>query len=92
MRPRHVPLRRCVRCGTKLPKRELIRIVRAPGGSVGVDITGKLAGRGAYLCHQHACWEQSLKKSRLDHALRGPISSGDRQILLDFAQTLPGRD
>ena len=85
-------MRRCVGCGTQLPKQELIHIVRSPQGSVGLDATGKVSGRGAYLCHQYTCWEQSLKKNRLDHALRGPISSGDRQTLLDFAQTLPGRD
>ena len=87
MRPRHVPLRRCVGCGTQLPKRELIHIVRTSQGSVNLDATGKMSGRGAYLCHQYACWEQSLKKNRLDYALRANIPSSERQLLLSFAQT-----
>ncbi len=87
MPPRHVPMRRCVGCGAQLPKRELIHIVRTPQGSVGLDVTGKESGRGAYLCHQYTCWEQSLKKNRLDYALRVQIPATERQLLLSYAQT-----
>ena len=87
MQTRHVPMRRCVGCGTQLPKQELIHIVRSPQGSVGLDATGKVSGRGAYLCHQYACWEQSLKKNRLDYALRVQIPATERQLLLSYAQT-----
>ena len=86
MQPRHVPLRRCIGCGTRLPKRELNRIVRVPGGSVEVDPTGKMAGRGAYLCSRPECWEQSIKKNRLDYALRERIAPHEQQHLLEYAQ------
>ena len=44
-----IPLRTCVVTKEKLPKRELIRIVRTPEGNVIIDSTGKANGRGAYL-------------------------------------------
>jgi predicted RNA-binding protein YlxR (DUF448 family) len=53
-----------------------------------VDPTGKKAGRGAYLCRDVACWESSLKRGRLENALRTKISSDDRQSLLEFASSL----
>ena len=44
-----IPMRSCVITGEKLPKKELIRIVRMPDGTVVVDETGKVNGKGAYL-------------------------------------------
>ena len=44
-----IPMRTCVITGEKLPKQELIRVVRTPEGNVIVDETGKANGRGAYL-------------------------------------------
>ena len=44
-----IPMRTCVITGEKLPKKELIRVVRTPEGTVIVDELGKANGRGAYL-------------------------------------------
>lgn len=56
-----IPERRCVGCGEKKTKRELIRVVRlANDGGVEIDLTGKKSGRGAYICPSKAC----LKKAR----------------------------
>ncbi|MBI4200750.1 MAG: YlxR family protein [Chloroflexi bacterium] len=86
---RHIPLRRCVVCRTQLPQRELVRIVKTPQGRVAVDTERKkTAGRGAYLCHTPTCWEQGLKKAKLDYALRQPMSAEDRQSLQEFARAL----
>ncbi|MBI4281995.1 MAG: YlxR family protein [Chloroflexi bacterium] len=85
----HTPLRSCVVCSTKIDKRDLIRLVRTQSGRVEVDATSKMPGRGAYLCHRRACWDTALKKSRLDHKLKGPISPEDRLALREFAQQIP---
>ena len=69
-------------CGRKAPKRELIRVVRAPDGTVAMDATGRKAGRGAYLCSNEACWQEVAKGDRLSHALRGNVSLDDRKRLL----------
>ena len=86
-RVKHVPQRTCVGCRTVLSKRELIRIVRTSEG-VQVDLTGKLAGRGAYLHDRHSCWERGLQGA-LSHALKTELTHADRERLEIFANTLP---
>lgn len=56
-------MRMCLGCREMKPKRELIRIVMNQAGTVSLDPTGKLPGRGAYLCNDPAC-AAKLKKSR----------------------------
>ncbi len=67
-------MRTCVGCRTTRPKRELIRIVRDPQGELHVDSTGKLSGRGAYICPDIACFDAAVKGKRLEKALERPIS------------------
>lgn len=69
-RQKHVPQRTCIACRKADAKRGLMRIVRDAEGRVSYDPTGKRAGRGAYLCHDSACWEQALKRGALGRALR----------------------
>ena len=59
------PQRTCVGCGAVRGKREMVRVVRTPAGAVVADPTGKLAGRGAYLCAQEECWKLGLAKGRV---------------------------
>jgi predicted RNA-binding protein YlxR (DUF448 family) len=58
-----------VACRTARPKAELRRLVRTPDGSVRFDPTGRLAGRGAYLCADPACWKRASTKGTLERAL-----------------------
>jgi len=87
VRKKHVPQRTCVGCRDVLPKRSLVRIVRAPE-AVRVDPSGKMAGRGAYLHNQRSCWERGLRGS-LAHALKTELTDRDREELLTFMETLP---
>ncbi|HLA25501.1 MAG TPA: YlxR family protein [bacterium] len=70
---RRVPERTCVACGRVRPKRELVRIVRTPNGEIKVDLTGKVSGRGAYVCPEPPCAERGVKEGRLQHALETPV-------------------
>lgn len=88
-RPKHVPIRTCIACRQEAGKRELVRVVRTPSGSVQVDLTGKLAGRGAYICRARACWGQALQGQRLSAALKTTLSAEDLAALQAFAATLP---
>jgi predicted RNA-binding protein YlxR (DUF448 family) len=81
---KHIPLRCCISCGQRLPKRELVRIVCNPQGRIEIDLTGKMNGRGAYLCHDVRCWEQGLKRSRLDQVLRTPVPIAVKENLLEY--------
>lgn len=86
-RPKKIPLRTCVGCRTILAKSMLVRVVRKPDGTVTVDATGKLSGRGAYLCRSQQCLEEALKRKSLERALQSAL---DRdvvdQLLLDMQQ------
>lgn len=89
MSPKHIPLRTCVQCRQVKPKRELVRVVRSPQGTVEVDERGKAAGRGAYLCRNRVCWERALAGDRLGHALQIKISATDRESLAEYSCRFP---
>ena len=80
IRRKHVPLRTCVVCHTKDSKRSLTRLVRTADG-VQIDPTGKMDGRGAYLCDNVSCWERALNTDILDNALRTTLTAADRARL-----------
>lgn len=72
------PQRTCVVCRSTADKRALTRLVRTPENGVQVDPTGKLNGRGAYLCDNPACWDSALASDVLANALRATLSEADR--------------
>lgn len=76
-RQKHVPQRMCVVCRTTADKRALTRLVRLPDG-VQVDPSGKMNGRGAYLCSNPDCWRQAAEGSVLAAALRTVLTEDDR--------------
>jgi predicted RNA-binding protein YlxR (DUF448 family) len=63
----------CVACRTSRPKRELQRVVRTPARDVVLDPSGRLAGRGAYVCQGTACLALAIKKGALARALETPL-------------------
>ena len=71
--PKKIPMRRCTGCGDMKEKKSLIRIVRTPDGAIQIDRTGKLNGRGAYLCDDLACLRTARKRRSLQRSLDTPI-------------------
>ena len=71
--PKKIPMRRCTGCGEMKEKKSLIRIVLTPDGMIQVDRTGKLNGRGAYLCDDLACLRTARKRRSLQRSLDTPI-------------------
>lgn len=69
-----IPLRSCVVTKEKLPKKELIRIVRTPEGTVIIDLNGKANGRGAYLKKSLAVLEKAEKSKILNRHLEVDVS------------------
>ncbi|MFL5866974.1 MAG: YlxR family protein [Thermoleophilaceae bacterium] len=65
------PTRRCVGCGRSLPKEELLRLVREPGGAVEADPQSRADGRGAYVCRRPECAEGAA--SGLARSFRTPV-------------------
>lgn len=85
-RVRSVPQRRCVGCQLSKPKRELWRIVRTPQGEVHWDPTGKLSGRGVYICPQADCFQAAIRAQRLSRALEVDIPQDVLQRLREKLQ------
>lgn len=69
-----IPIRTCIGCQGKKPKKEMIRIIRTPEGKIEIDKTGKKSGRGAYLCGNIECLDIALRKNNLNKSLKQDIS------------------
>ena len=68
------PQRTCMGCNEKKDKKELIRIVKNKENEISIDRTGKLEGRGAYLCDDIRCLEKLIKSKRLEKVFDSKIS------------------
>lgn len=73
VKPKKIPLRRCVATNNQFPKKELIRVVRTPEGDVKIDLVGKMNGRGAYLSKSKEALEICRKKKILERHLEVQI-------------------
>ncbi len=68
-----IPQRQCMGCRERKAKKELIRVVRGTDGVVSLDFSGKLNGRGAYICPDAACLAKAQKAKSLERSLEVPI-------------------
>ena len=68
-----VPLRKCVVTQQRVPKKELLRIVKNNEGEVFVDLSSKANGRGAYITKSIEVLEQAIAKNSLGKALECDI-------------------
>ena len=66
---RKTPIRKCLGCGNRFPKNELIRVLRTPEGEIVLDLVGKKNGRGAYMCKSVECFKKARKSRRIDSSL-----------------------
>ena len=65
--------RTCMGCNQKKDKRELLRVVVNKQGEILVDDTGKMEGRGAYICYNIECLNKVIKSKRLERVLENRI-------------------
>ena len=81
---KRVPLRMCAGCGEMKPKKELVRVVKAPEvkdeagqvigpGEISLDLTGRKPGRGAYVCKDINCLRAARKSKRFERVFSCPI-------------------
>ena len=66
MAEKKIPVRTCIACREEKPKREMLRVVRNAEGEIRLDFSGKLPGRGAYICNSEGCVKR-LRKQKLLH-------------------------
>ena len=82
MVPKKQPLRKCLGCGEMFPQKELVRVVKTKikdedgnetGFEISLDLTGKKAGRGAYICKDRKCFDMAAKAKRLEKSFKCKI-------------------
>ncbi len=68
-----IPQRQCMGCRERKEKRQMIRVVRCTDGEIRLDFSGKLGGRGAYVCPKMECLSKVRKSRALERSLDTPI-------------------
>ena len=63
-----IPQRQCMGCRERKAKRDMIRVVRGTDGTVSLDFSGKLNGRGAYICPDPECLKKAIRSKALDRS------------------------
>jgi predicted RNA-binding protein YlxR (DUF448 family) len=53
-----------------------------------VDITGKKAGRGAYLCMTRQCWEMGIKGGKVERSFKVTLSQDRKDELMKLGEEL----
>lgn len=71
--PKKIPMRQCLGCREMKPKRELLRVVRSPEGTVSLDLKGKASGRGAYVCPSTDCLKKAIRSKAISRAFDAEI-------------------
>ena len=74
MKNRKIPMRSCVVTREKLPKQELLRIVKTTDDNVVADVSGKMNGRGAYIKKDIEVLDKAIKNKILERHLETTIS------------------
>jgi predicted RNA-binding protein YlxR (DUF448 family) len=82
--------RTCVGCREESPRREMLRITRNANGEVTVDPSGRLPGRGAYVCLREGCVLSARKRDALSKALKVKVDASVYDILLRLAAEAEG--
>ena len=70
-----VPQRTCMGCNLKKDKKDFIRIVKNKAGEINIDKTGKMEGRGAYLCNDIKCLKTAIKTKRIEKVFETKIDN-----------------
>lgn len=86
MKQRKIPLRTCVISKEKLPKQELLRVVKTPDGEIKIDVTGKLNGRGAYIKKDLLVLEKARKLKALERHLECQIPDNIYQEIQEILE------
>lgn len=68
-----IPQRQCMGCRERKAKKDMIRVVRGTDGTVSLDFSGKLNGRGAYICPDLECLKKAQKSNALGRSLETEI-------------------
>ena len=74
MNTKKIPMRKCLGCSESFPKKELIRIVLTPENELKMDASGRVNGRGCYICKKDECLKKAIKSRAVEKALKTEVS------------------
>ncbi|MBE6766896.1 MAG: YlxR family protein [Ruminococcaceae bacterium] len=83
MKSGKIPMRMCVGCGEMKPKSELVRVVKTTEGEIKLDKTGKLNGRGAYICREEKCLLAAQKAKRFEKAFSSAVPEAELEKIAE---------
>ena len=70
-----IPLRKCTGCGEMKSKKEMVRVIKTAEEQIFMDLTGKMNGRGAYVCRSEECLKKAVKTKAIERSLGISVSS-----------------
>lgn len=78
-----IPLRKCTGCLEMKDKKTLLRVVKSDSleNSFAIDLSGKMAGRGAYVCNNLQCFEKAFKNKGLERSFKSPVPKEIYEVL-----------
>ena len=92
MKQKKVPMRMCVGCREMKPKKELMRVVRGPDGTVFLDPSGKKPGRGAYVCRSGDCLSRAIRQKQLERQLEAKLGEETAEALRKTLEELTAQE
>ncbi len=81
------PQRTCIVCRQTRDKKQLIRYVVAPNGTIQVDYRQRLPGRGAYTCFSAQCLLDAVNKKYFQRCFKKNEFSTDSAELIEQLKT-----
>lgn len=76
-----IPLRQCVGCGEMKSKKDMMRVLKTAGNDICLDVTGKMNGRGAYVCRSRECLQKVRKTKGLERSFKMSIPNEVYDVL-----------
>ena len=68
-----IPMRLCIGCGEMKSKRDMMRVLKTPEETFVLDVTGRMNGRGAYVCKCQECLQKAIKSKGLERSFKMSI-------------------
>jgi predicted RNA-binding protein YlxR (DUF448 family) len=73
MTNKKIPMRQCIGCGEMKAKKEMTRVIKTTEGAITLDTTGRMNGRGAYICPDPQCLQKARKAKSLERSLETEV-------------------
>ena len=91
MTNKKIPMRQCIGCGEMKVKKEMTRVIKNPEGEFLIDVTGRMNGRGAYVCANTECLHKAVKSKGLERSFKTPIPRDVYDLLAKEMEKLETR-